>query len=65
MGCETNAECPEGSSCVAQDGDSFCFRDCGNKAECNRWRDEDQESNCSSNVTYLDDGNKACVPPSG
>ncbi len=65
LGCETNAECPRGSACVDHEGNTYCFRDCDNKDECNRWRDEDNESNCSSNVTYLDDDSgKACVPPS-
>ncbi len=68
MGCQSDADCPDLSSCVAHtDGVNYCFRNCLDKAECNRNRDVDNESNCSSNVTFVDtasNGLKACVPPS-
>ena len=66
--CVNNDDCPEDSACVAHDdGTNYCFRTCLDKAECNANRSVDNESNCSSNVTFTDDvGNlKACVPPSG
>ena len=69
-GCEGDADCPEGSGCVAyEDGSvsgNFCFRLCQDKPECNRNRSEANEANCSSNITFVDEpqNRKACVPPS-
>jgi hypothetical protein len=66
--CTANADCPEGSACVAHDdGTNYCFRSCTDKPECNANRTVENESNCSSSVEYVEaetDG-KACVPPSG
>lgn len=65
--CADNADCPEGARCVAHtDGVNYCFRVCLNKAECNANRPADAESNCSSNVDFVDGSKdvKACVPPS-
>lgn len=67
-GCSSNEDCPEHSACVAHDdGKRYCFRSCADKAECNVNRSPDNEANCSSNVTYVDDSTKgkSCVPPSG
>jgi len=68
QGCAANADCPAGAACVAMDdGVNYCFRLCADKAECNENRPPEEESNCSSSVTYVEpatDG-KACVPPSG
>jgi hypothetical protein len=66
-GCERDLECPTGSACVAHDdGNSYCFRICNDKPECNRNRDADNEANCVSNVEFLErSSGKACVPPSG
>jgi hypothetical protein len=66
-GCTGNDECPEDSLCVThEDSTNYCFRSCKDKAECNENRDVESESNCSSNITRVDDGEtKACVPPSG
>tara|TARA_R110002073_G_scaffold177151_4_gene335031 strand:- start:30833 stop:31216 length:384 start_codon:yes stop_codon:yes gene_type:complete len=65
--CLANADCPETSACVAHtDGTNYCFRSCLDKAECNENRSEEQESNCSSNITFVEDREdslKACVPP--
>lgn len=64
-GCTTDEDCPEASACVAHNGANYCFRTCRDKAECNVNRDPEHESNCSSNVTWVDEGGpKACVPPS-
>lgn len=68
-GCLTEADCPDLSSCVAHtDGMNYCFRNCIDKAECNANRDPANESNCSSNITFVEPdkntGLKACVPPS-
>jgi hypothetical protein len=66
--CIADTDCPESSACIAHDdGTNYCFRTCLDKAECNANRSADQESNCSGNVTFVeerDDNLKACVPPS-
>jgi hypothetical protein len=65
--CSGDADCPEDSACVAHtDGTNYCFRTCLDKAECNANRSADLESNCSSNITFVDnvENIKACVPPS-
>ena len=64
--CEGDLDCPEGSACVLhEDEQTYCFRICLDKSECNFNRDVDNESNCSSNVDFVEaTGVKACVPPS-
>ena len=68
--CESDLDCPETSACIAhEEGGSttnYCFRTCAEKFECNENRSVDNESNCSSNVVFIDgaQGRKACVPPS-
>ena len=65
--CDGNEDCPEQSACVAhEDGRRYCFRSCVDKPECNVHRGTDDASNCSANVTYVDEDTraKACVPPS-
>ena len=66
-GCQTSAECPQGSGCVAHDdGRTYCFLLCGEKPDCNSTRAVDVEANCSSKITFADGAkdSKACVPPS-
>ena len=66
--CQADTDCPDGSACVNHDdGSRYCFRVCADKSECNRNRDPENESNCSSNVDFaqVTTGIKACVPPSG
>ena len=65
--CVDDTDCPEAAACIAHTtGTNFCFRVCLDKFECNANRSVDNESNCSSNVTFTDgaQGRKACVPPS-
>jgi hypothetical protein len=65
--CAGNDDCPDQSTCVAHDdGNSYCFRSCADKPECNVNRTADNESNCSSNVEYVEENTpgKSCVPPS-
>jgi len=65
--CTADADCPQGSLCVAHDdGKNYCFRVCVDKSECNLNRPVEFESNCSSNITFVEGkkGSKACVPPS-
>ncbi len=67
--CTVSADCPEGSSCVLHDdGQTYCFRNCVDKPECNRNRPVELEANCSSSFDFNDPaddiGQKACIPPS-
>ncbi len=67
QGCQADADCPDGSACVSHDdGQSYCFRICAEKVECNRNRTSDNEANCSSSIEFVDPARstKACVPPS-
>ncbi|MFO7180225.1 MAG: hypothetical protein DIU78_016110 [Pseudomonadota bacterium] len=67
-GCTADADCPDGSACVAhENGETYCFRICLDKAECNLNRRSDDESNCSANITFVEAPKavKACVPPAG
>jgi len=68
--CGGDVDCPDGSACIAYDDGvvlgNFCFRVCQDKPECNLNRSVENESNCSSNVEFVDgrQDRKACVPPS-
>lgn len=64
--CADDTECPQGSKCVThEDGVNYCFLVCIDKPACNRHRPLDSESNCSANITFVEDDTvKACVPPS-
>jgi hypothetical protein len=67
-GCEADEDCPEASACVLhEDGETYCFRICSDKPDCNANRDLENEANCSSSVEFVEgaNGRKACVPPSG
>jgi hypothetical protein len=69
QGCETADDCPQGATCVAHtDGTNYCFRECGDKSECNANREGAREANCSANFNYADSADatnlKACIPPS-
>jgi len=69
-GCTVDADCPDGSACVTHDDgtglENYCFRVCLDKPECNQNRTEENWSNCSANVEFVEERNerKACVPPS-
>ncbi len=66
--CLEDSDCPGGSACVVHtDGSNYCFLICDDKVDCNGDRSADNESNCSSNITFVEgkaDDSKACVPPS-
>jgi hypothetical protein len=65
--CTGDADCPQGSACVAHDdGVNYCFLICNDKPQCNRYRPVTDEANCSSSVDFVDNTStiKACVPPS-
>jgi hypothetical protein len=66
--CTADEGCPRGSACVTHtDGVNYCFRICVDKADCNRNRSVENESNCSSNINFVTGtkDRKACVPPTG
>lgn len=68
-GCSSTADCPRGASCVLHtDSQTYCFRECVDKPECNRNRSPELEANCSSSFDFNDpaddSGQKACLPPS-
>lgn len=66
-GCDSDDDCPDASACILhEDNRTYCFRICADKVECNENRSVDNESNCSSNVNFVDgaQGRKACTPPS-
>lgn len=67
--CLHNADCPDGSVCVAHtDGVNYCFRACIDKSECNWNRSSENAANCSSSFEWAvpseSDKRKACIPPS-
>src|SRR5688572_7286427 len=54
--CEADDDCPAGSACVDHtDGTKYCFLICADKSECNQRRSAGNASNCSSNVTFVDE----------
>jgi hypothetical protein len=65
--CRDDLDCPAGSACVLHDdGETYCFRICRDKGECNVNRTLENEANCSSSIDFVDpQGSKACVPPTG
>ena len=66
-GCEGDGACPEGSACVRHtDMQTYCFRLCTDKPDCNRNRSEGNEANCVGSIEFVDarNGRKACEPPS-
>jgi len=67
--CDSAADCPDGATCVLHtDQQTYCFRECEEKTECNANRPEEDEANCSASFDYADPeddtGSKACIPPS-
>ena len=67
-GCTADADCPEGSACVTDDGTTnYCFLICLDKPECNPHRTVENESSCVSSLTFVDPagagGRKVCRPP--
>lgn len=65
-GCEGDQDCPEGSACVVDGNEQYCFRTCVDKPDCNQNRSEEDEANCVGSIEFVDprDGRKACEPPS-
>ncbi len=67
QGCQADSDCPAGSGCGAHDdGDTYCFLLCTEKAQCNYTRPPEIEANCASKIDFVDGqkNSKACVPPS-
>ena len=44
---------------------NYCFLICSDKVQCNPHRSVDNESSCTSSLTFVDDaaGRKVCRPP--
>jgi hypothetical protein len=64
--CTTDSGCPQGSACVTNDDQvNYCFLVCADKSECNLRRSADNESSCTSSLTFVDGtmGRKVCRPP--
>ena len=64
--CLHDVDCPQGSACVTDDGQvNYCFLICVDKPECNVHRTLDNESSCTSSLTFVDGtmGRKVCRPP--
>lgn len=65
-GCTASSGCPEGSLCANFEAGKYCFLVCVDKAQCNRNRTPENESNCSSSIDPVEGGEaKLCIPPSG
>lgn len=65
-GCVHDSDCPQGSACVTDDGQiNYCFLICADKPECNPHRSVDNESSCTSSLTFIDGAmnRKVCRPP--
>lgn len=62
--CIASSDCPDGSMCASYEGANYCFLTCTDKAECNKHRTVDNESNCSASVAPVDGSSKLCIPPS-
>jgi hypothetical protein len=64
--CLHDTECPAGSACVTDDNQTnYCFLVCAAKTDCNLHRSLDNESDCTSSLTFVDGtmGRKVCRPP--
>ena len=64
--CTHDTDCPAGSACVTDDNQTnYCFLICADKPECNVRRSVDNESSCTSSLTFIDGtmGRKVCRPP--
>src|SRR3954454_24517515 len=64
--CLHDTNCPQGSACVTDDGrTNYCFLICGDKPECNVNRTVENESSCTSSLTFIDGtmSRKVCRPP--
>ena len=64
--CAHDTNCPAGSACVTDDNQTnYCFLICADKPDCNVRRSVDNESSCTSSLTFIDGtmGRKVCRPP--
>jgi hypothetical protein len=65
-GCAHDSDCPQGSACVTGDDQTnYCFLVCVDKIDCNVNRSVDNESSCTSSLTFVDGtmDRKVCRPP--
>jgi hypothetical protein len=63
--CLHDTDCPSGSACVTEGTVNYCFLICADKPECNVHRTLDNESSCTSSLTFIDGtmNRKVCRPP--
>lgn len=63
--CGHDGDCPQGSACVTDGQANYCFLVCAQKTDCNLHRTVDDESDCTSSLTFLDGtmSRKVCRPP--
>jgi hypothetical protein len=64
--CMHDSDCPQGSACVTDDDQvNYCFLICADKPDCNVRRSADNESSCTSSLSFVDgtNGRKVCRPP--
>jgi hypothetical protein len=64
--CLHDGDCPAGSACVTDDNQTnYCFLICVDKVDCNPRRSAENESSCTSSLTFIDGtmGRKVCRPP--
>jgi hypothetical protein len=64
-GCLHDTDCPQGSACVTDNQVNYCFLVCAQKSDCNLHRSVDNESDCTSSLTFIDGtmNRKVCRPP--
>jgi len=64
-GCLHDTDCPQGSACVTDGQTNYCFLVCGTKTDCNLHRSADNESDCTSSLSFVDTAGsrKVCRPP--
>ena len=63
--CVHDTDCPQGSACVTDGQANYCFLVCTQKTDCNLHRTADDESDCTSSLTFVDGAmsRKVCRPP--
>jgi hypothetical protein len=61
-GCTADDDCPDGSICVTDSGENYCFLVCNNSDDCNFYRDSDSLATCSLDIVRVGTNNSACVP---
>jgi len=62
-GCTADSDCPDGSICVTDSGENYCFLVCAQDDDCNFYRDSDSLATCSADIIRVGTStSNACVP---